>query len=335
MGTTGKIEHDFFANQNARTEKLANIWLDQDPGNDDAIALFMCLQSTEISVKGQTITGGNTHFDWCLKNAKNLLAEWGFRDLPLYRGVEVPLTSWHCSIGEDQNFHGDMGLPKSVQDHFRNSNMNVKDEVGKTLLDLYYGMMALEEKVTYVMTGPASTFSLQIKTFPDVLDKINKVLVMGTSIGIGNITEFAEFNAFCDPEALEILANSDIEKVIYGQEPLDYVSYDQEFINTIKKHGSKNAWIISEFLQQLHDSYKEMSFEDCPVVAYDAAMIPCLVKQNFAKIYPANLKVLKDGEKRGKTCYEFVDTSENNLYKAKWCDLKIWQNMMFECLDKV
>jgi len=75
-----KNELDQFANLNDRISDTVNIWLDQDPGNDDGVALYMCLFSIQINVVGYTITGGNTNFDWCLKNAKNLLAEWGFKD---------------------------------------------------------------------------------------------------------------------------------------------------------------------------------------------------------------------------------------------------------------
>jgi len=134
--------------------------------------------------------------------------------------------------------------------------------------------MELQHKVTYVITGPSTTFALLIKMFPEVTSKIERVLIMGSSLEIGNITEHAEFNAFCDPEALEIVANSQVEKVIYGLEPLDYVSYDLDFIDKVRKHGAKQSWMVAELLNQMYVSYKELGFENLPVVCYDAAMIP-------------------------------------------------------------
>jgi len=57
------------------------------------------------------------------------------------------------------------------------------------------------------------------------------------------------------------------------------------------------------------------------------------VKKDYAMIYPANMQVLKDGEKRGKTIFDFVQKSRTNVYTAKWCDVDKWYDMVFECLD--
>ena len=297
----------------------------------------MCLNSKEINVKGQTITGGNSSFECCQKNAQNLLAHWGFSDLPLYCGVHFPISAWAFRSGEDGGFHGVDGLAKPIQDYMEANKLPVSEPKGKTLLDLYNGLMALENKVTYIITAPCSTFSLQIKSFPDVLDKIDRIIIMGSSIEIGNITPYAEFNTFCDPESLEIVSKCPIEKVIYGQEPIDYVAYDQAFVDEVRNHDSKHAWMLAAMLQQIANSYEELDILNaCPIVAYDPVLIPSLIKKNYAKIYPADLEILKDGEKRGKTIYTFhkdPKDSGNNLFKAKWCNKDIYFDMVRECLD--
>jgi len=73
-----------------------------------------------------------------------------------------------------------------------------------------------------------------------------------------------------------------------------------------------------------------------PVVVYDPCIMPSLVKKNYAKLFPADLQVLKDGEKRGKTIYTFYDNpadSKNNIFKAKWVDKTMYFDMFFECLN--
>jgi len=165
------------------------------------------------------------------------------------------MSKWEFGDKEDGGFHGEQGLAIKVQEYFRKQNLPVTEEVGKNLIDLYHALMALEKKIVYVVTGPVSTIALMIKTFPEIQDKIERFVIMGTSIEIGNITDHAEFNAFCDPEALEIMAKCSKEKLIYGLEPLDYCDYDTEFIEKVKAMPFKHAWMIAAMLEQVKQGY--------------------------------------------------------------------------------
>jgi len=78
-------------------------------------------------------------------------------EIPLYYGARKPLNGKEAEDADD--FHGEKGLSPKVQDYFKKTEMIVKSEKGKTIEDLYDGLMALEEKVTYVVTGPATTLA--------------------------------------------------------------------------------------------------------------------------------------------------------------------------------
>jgi len=41
-----------------------------------------------------------------------------------------------------------------------------------------------------------------LQEFPNTESNIEKIIFLGGSIGIGNITPAAEFNLYCDPESL-------------------------------------------------------------------------------------------------------------------------------------
>jgi len=302
-----------FKHSNERVKEHANIWLDQDPGCDDALALFTALFSTEISVKGLTISGGNVGRKHCLRNAKNLLKEWGHEDLPIYLGAEVPIIHWKFSEDMADGWHGDRGLSRKIQEYFEQNPKEVRQEVGKTFADLHQGIMALESKVTYIITGPCTTFALLSKVYPDVLTKIDRVMVMGSGLEMGNITPHAEFNTYCDPESLEVVAHCPIEKVIYPLEPLDFVSFNDSIVKKVKNHPSPFSWMLGEMYDQLEYSYrKECGDNGIEAVSYDSGLIPALIRKDYVKMSPCNLKVLKDGELRGKTTYTLVEESDIN-----------------------
>jgi len=166
--------------------------------------------------------------------------------------------------------------------------------------------MKLTRKVTYVITGPCTNFALLIKVFPEVMEKIERVMIMGSSFSYGNITPYAEFNTYCDPESHEIVCNSPLEVIVYGLEALDYNYYDKEFINKIKEHSSPYAWLFADMYQQVQIATIEIEKKvDFPPVMYDSGLIPGLIKKDYMIAKPVKLKVYKDGEMRGKTSYEF------------------------------
>jgi len=202
------------------------------------------------------------------------------------------------------------------------------------MADLAKGIMALESKVTYIITGPCTTFALLSKVFPEVLTKIDRVMIMGSGFEMGNITPHAEFNTYCDPESLEVVVNCPIETIVYPLEPLDYVSFNAHTVQKVKNHPSPFSWMLGEMYDQLEYSYrKECGENGIDAVSYDSGLIPALVRRDYVKMSPCNLKVLKDGEKRGKTTYTLVETSDCNSYVATWCDKIVFDEMLFECMD--
>ena len=58
------------------------------------------------------------------------------------------------------------------------------------------------------------------------MSNIEDVVIMGSSwIGDGNITPYAEFNVYLDPESFKIVMQAPFEKTIFPMEPLeDWIS---------------------------------------------------------------------------------------------------------------
>ena len=52
-------------------------------------------------------------------------------------------------------------------------------------------------------TGSLTNLSILFLTYPDIKEKISRIVMMGGAIGRGNISPAAEFNIFFDPHAFE------------------------------------------------------------------------------------------------------------------------------------
>jgi inosine-uridine nucleoside N-ribohydrolase len=82
------------------------------------------------------------------------------------------------------------------------------------IYEMYRAVQKQKNKVTILITGPATNVALLLTVFPDVKEKIEKIVIMGGGIGMGNMTPVAEFNAFCDPDALQIVVDAGTQVAI-------------------------------------------------------------------------------------------------------------------------
>jgi inosine-uridine nucleoside N-ribohydrolase len=169
------------------------IILDCDPGHDDAIALLLALASPEVQLLGVTTVAGNQTLEKTTANAIRVLDHVGFPDVSVAAGADRPLVR-ERHVAAD--VHGDTGLdgpdlpPPS------------RDPVSVHAIDWIAGALdSSAEPVTIVATGPLTNIALLLARYPNLGSRIERLVVMGGSVGEGNVTPAAEFNIWADPEA--------------------------------------------------------------------------------------------------------------------------------------
>jgi purine nucleosidase/pyrimidine-specific ribonucleoside hydrolase len=168
---------------------------DCDPGHDDAISLLLALAAPEIDLRAVTTTFGNCPVDDATRNALRILTLAGVTDVPVARGAAESLTG----TSEFATYvHGVSGLDGSdlPEPAFDVSALTAVELMVQVLEDA-------AEPVTIVATGPITNVAALLRDHPRLLPRIAEVVFMGGSTGNGNHTPAAEFNTYCDPEALE------------------------------------------------------------------------------------------------------------------------------------
>ena len=88
------------------------------------------------------------------------------------------------------------------------SNPEYKLNSGHGVLMMKETIMDYPSKVTVVATGAQTNVALAIRLFPEIKNKIEKIIFMGGAIGVGNTGIAAEFNMEIDPEAAHIVLHS-------------------------------------------------------------------------------------------------------------------------------
>ena len=67
-----------------------------------------------------------------------------------------------------------------------------------------------------IALAPLTNIALLLRMYPRVVEKIERVVLMGGAAGQGNATPTAEFNVWHDPEAAAVVFSSDILTTMYG-----------------------------------------------------------------------------------------------------------------------
>ncbi|MBO1198940.1 ribonucleoside hydrolase RihC [Staphylococcus simiae] len=274
------------------------IIIDTDPGIDDAAAISLALSLNDFEVKMISTVNGNVNIDKTTTNALKLV-EFFNTNTPVYRGASQPLVN---NIVDASEVHGESGLAGYDFPNVDNnviSNQHAITAIKSTLENSI-------EPVTIVAIGPLTNIALLLTTYPEVKPLIKEIILMGGSASRGNITPLAEFNIYCDPEAANIVFNSELKLTMIGLDLAREASFDHSFIENFK-HLNKT----SDMLYHLFKHYRSEDFET-QVNIYDVFTILYLLKPSYFKSYEALVKVELTGTfTRGATVVDFESKQAN------------------------
>ncbi|CAF1235220.1 unnamed protein product [Adineta steineri] len=182
------------------------VWLDCDPGHDDAFAIILAAYHPSLELIGISTIDGNQTLDKTTKNAYTVAYIAGLpTTIPIIRGCNEPLCRDIITGGE---IHGETGLGDiDIPEHPEyQSSINDYDE--NYLWNIYKKIRDVGRLVTLIAIGPLTNVALLLKVFPQIKKFLSEIVIMGGSIGMGNATPSAEFNLLNDPDAAHIVFSS-------------------------------------------------------------------------------------------------------------------------------
>eukprot|EP00455_Lapot_gusevi_P048370 TRINITY_DN6671_c0_g1_i1.p1 TRINITY_DN6671_c0_g1~~TRINITY_DN6671_c0_g1_i1.p1 ORF type:complete len:361 (-),score=105.99 TRINITY_DN6671_c0_g1_i1:39-1121(-) len=179
------------------------VWLDCDPGHDDAFAIMLASHSEEIELVGISTTAGNQTIERTTTNALNVLNVIGSASIPVVAGQPQPLLRKQVICPE---IHGASGLEGP---RFPHHSLTVASST-PAFLYLHELLQKYPQQITLIATGPLTNFALLFVAFPQSVRLVRDIVLMGGAIGFGNTRPASEFNIEVDPEAAKIVFESGI-----------------------------------------------------------------------------------------------------------------------------
>jgi inosine-uridine nucleoside N-ribohydrolase len=217
------------------------IFVDCDPGVDDAIALFVLFAEREAEILGVSTVAGNLPVEVTSENARRLLTLVGAHSVPVAAGAAHPLAGRLTTAPE---VHGDDGLGGAV---LPEPAVPLAPIDGVRLM--IERILAAEAPVTLLATGPLTNVAIALRRAPGLAERLERVVVMGGSTERGNITPAAEFNVYVDPEAARIVFRSGLPITMVGLNITERVTVGRRETEALRRTGRPVAMAAADMLE--------------------------------------------------------------------------------------
>jgi purine nucleosidase len=308
------------------------VWLDCDPGHDDAMAIILSAYSPSIKLLGISTTFGNSPVNHTTLNACKVLYTSGIEGVDVVKGVEGPICKQDReSVSE--NIHGYDGLGTKNNQKFPTQTIEPLNK--NAIVHMAETILKSEKKVTVVATGCYTNVALMLKTFPEVEKNIEQIVVMGGAIGYGNVTPAAEANIINDPEAADILVQSGIKFVMVPLEVTHTVLVTPEIISSIEKWNSKYSALCVGLLQFFTDAYKTVFNFDYPPL-HDPCAVAYIIAPEIFEVNHCNVEIERvSPSTKGRTICDILHTTkkEKNAYVTTKINVEKFWELMLDALE--
>jgi len=261
------------------------IIIDCDPGQDDAVALFLAMSSPdELEVLGVTTVAGNVPLQLTQRNARMMCDIAGHKNTRVFAGCDKPMRRAAITA---EYIHGNTGIDgvDVFEPETPLEEENAVDFIIETLLAADTGA------ITVVPTGPLSNIGTAIEREPAILDHVKEFVIMGGAMREGgNRSPSAEFNILADPEAADIVFNCGRPITSMGLDVTHQVLSTRERVARIRALGNPVAEATAGMLSFFHryDTRKYGS-EGAPL--HDPCTVAWLLRPELFETRECNISV--------------------------------------------
>ena len=305
---------------------MEKIILDCDPGHDDAVAILMAGIHPSIQLLGITTVAGNQTLNKTTINALNVCQYLNI-DVPVCSGMSLPMVRKVQTIAND--IHGESGLDGPVFDKLT-KELDKRHAVNFIIETLKNS----NEKITLVVTGPMTNVAMAFRMEPSIVEKVKRVIFMGGSYQLGNVTPAAEFNIFADAEAAYVVFNSGVPLVMMGLDLTRKALCYPNIVERMGKVGGKASKLFVDLMGFFCKTQKQVfGWEGGPL--HDPTCIAYIIDESCIETKDMYSEVEIRSEKcYGRTLCDYFGVTKNkpNSKVSIKLDVDKFWNIVEECI---
>lgn len=266
--------------------------LDVDTGVDDALALGLALARPDVDLLAVSTLAGNIDVINTTENTRRVLSHFGATNIPVHQGASRPLVRTHrdATYYHGQNGLGDAELPASPA-------ALGPDRGPAAIIRLarqYPGELVL------IALGPLTNIAIALNVCPDLPSLLKRLVVMGGAFsGPGNVTQFAEFNVWVDPEAAQQVFMTDFPgATAVGLDVTHQTVLSKAAWEDASRKDHAHARLVAAILARTFIVREQTGFFLHDPLATAVALDPTLITTERGSI-----DVIVSGEQEGRTVF--------------------------------
>ena len=282
--------------------------IDTDPGVDDALALALAFASPELTVRAVTTVAGNVDLETATANAVYLLDLLAPGHAPrLAKGCAKPLAR---ALVTAEDVHGSDGLAGITRlDGWGRPDTSRRLARGSAVDVMLDEITGSAEPVTVIALGPLTNIAAAITRDPAAMRRVSSLVVMGGSLNAGgNVTPYAEFNFYVDPEAADLVLAAGLPLTLV---PLDVTHQLVVRDETIEGRLLSLKDRRSRFLGEIIRRTRHEGCGNGQLILHDPGAVARVLWPELFTLRPLELSVdLSHGDRRGAVNCKESRTSE-------------------------
>jgi len=286
---------------------LRKVIIDTDTATDDAIAIIMALKHNNFDVKAITTVAGNVDLEQATQNALYTV-ELCNKNIPVYKGSSGPIKR---KLETSKFFHGKDGLGDTGP-----YIPKLKEQKENAINKIVSLINSNPNEIEIIAIGPLTNIAKVFDEDPSTINKLKSLYIMGgIGEGKGNITHHAEFNFWVDPDAADLVLNSNIKVHLIAWDTTQIYGYiNKENFEELKKINSS----LSQFsidIQQKALQYYKIKYNEYKVDLADPLAMAAFIDSKIVTEYKnCEIKMILNGLERGKDIVSF--TKKGNIKLA-------------------
>ncbi len=286
---------------------MRKIIIDTDTATDDAIAIIMALKHNNFDVKAITTVAGNVDLEQATQNALYTV-ELCNKNIPVYKGSSGPIKR---KLETSKFFHGKDGLGDTGP-----YIPKLKEQKENAINKIVSLINTNPNEIEIIAIGPLTNIAKVFDKDPSTINKLKSLYIMGgIGEGKGNITHHAEFNFWVDPDAADVVLNSNIKVHLIAWDTTQIYGYiNKENFEELEKINSS----LSQFsidIQQKALQYYKIKYNEYKVDLADPLAMAAFIDSKIVTEYKnCEIKMILNGLERGKDIVSF--TKKGNIKLA-------------------